>query len=219
MRPEISTHALLRIAHPGALVPTGPIHARALPPWAEAALSRAPWVVARRARRRDGLIPVGVRGHDRAERLALWLHPDAVLECLTPRQLAVRSGWRSSARRAEVPALAALEAVAALMSRHGLLWGPCGSVGFELASGVATAAAQSDLDLMVEASAPLPRASAAELTTALAQLPVRADVLLEGPHGAVALEEYAAGCVPLMLRTVGGPRIVHDPWAPAPAAA
>jgi len=219
MRPEPATHALLRIAHPGALVPAGPTHARALPPWAEAALSRAPWVVVRRARGRDGLIAVGVRGRERAERLAAWLHPDAVLECLTPPELAARSGWRSSARRAEVPALASLEAVAALMSYHGLLWGPCGSVGFELASGVATAAAESDLDLMVEACAPLPRASAAGLNAALAQLPVRADVLLEGPHGAVALEEYAAGCAPLMLRTVDGPRIAHDPWAPAPVAA
>jgi phosphoribosyl-dephospho-CoA transferase len=219
MRPELSAHALLRIAHPGALVPAGPIPARALPAWAEAALARAPWVVVRRARSLEGLIPVGVRGRDRAERLAAWLHPDAVLECLRPPELAALSGWRSSARRTEVPALASLEAVAALMSRHELLWGPCGSVGFELASGLATATAQSDLDLMIEAHAALPRAAAAGLSAALAQLPVRADVLLEGPHGAVALEEYAAGCAPLLLRTVDGARLAHDPWAGAAVAA
>ncbi|HUL46892.1 MAG TPA: malonate decarboxylase holo-ACP synthase [Steroidobacteraceae bacterium] len=218
MRPEPSTHALLRIAHAEAWVTAGTVAPAALAPWARTALARAPWVVVRRARSRDGLIPVGVRGHDRAERLAAWLHPDAVLECLTPQELAARSGWRSARRRAQVPALAALEAVAALMRHHELRWGPCGSVGFELASGVATASENSDLDLVVEAHAALPRATAVALAAALAQLPVRADVLLEGPHGAVALEEYAARRAPLMLRTLDGPRIAHHPWA-GPAAA
>jgi phosphoribosyl-dephospho-CoA transferase len=214
MPPEVRTHALLRIAHPSALVGTG-----ALPAWAEAALSRAPWVVVRRAGSREGLIPIGVRGSHRTERLAAWLHADAVIECLTPPELAARGGWRSRAHRAQVPALASLETVAALLRRHGLTWGPCGSVGFELASGVATVTAGSDLDLMVEARTALPRAAAVELRTGLAQLPVRADVLLEGPQGAVALEEYASGRAPVMLRTADGPRFVRDPWAAAPAAA
>ena len=212
MPPEPSTHALLRIAHPRAL-------ATGLPAWAETALARAPWVVVRRARSRDGLIPVGVRGAARTERLAGWLPPRAVLECLTPPQLAARAGWQSMARAAHLPALAALEAVAALMRRHLLDWGPCGSVGFELASAVVTATADSDLDLMVETGAPLPQAVAVELHAALALLPVRADVLLEGPQGAVALAEYAAARAPFMLRAPEGPRLVHDPWGGATAAA
>ena len=214
MRPELSTHALLRIAGPGALAGVG-----ALPAWAEATLARAAWVVVRRAGSCDGLIPVGVRGATRAERLAAWLSPRAVLECLTPPQLAARACWQSGARAAQVPALAALEAVAALMRRQLLDWGPCGSVGFELASGIATATADSDLDLMVEARTPLTRAAAAQLQAALALLPVRADVLLEGPQGAVALGEYAAARRPLLLRTADGPRLVDDPWGGAAAAA
>lgn len=214
MRPEPVTHALLRIAHPRAVTGAG-----ALPAWAEAALARAPWVVVRRARRRAGLIPVGVRGPARAERLGAWLHPRDALECLTPAQLVARAGWCDGARAAAIAALAALGPVEALMRRHGLDWGPCGSVGFELASGVASAAAGSDLDLVVEAPVRLPRAVAAGLGKALAQLPVHADVLLEGPHGAVALEEYAAARVPLLLRTVDGPRLVDDPWGGAAAAA
>jgi len=214
MRPELRTHALLRIAHPRSLAGVG-----TLPAWAEAALARAPWVVVRRARSADGLIPVGVRGTTRTERLAAWVNPDAVLECLTPPQLAVRAGWRGSERGARLPALAALEAVAALMQRHELIWGPCGSVGFELASGAATATEDSDLDLMVEARAPPPRAAAAALHASLARLPARADVLLEGPQGAVALEEYALARAPLVLRTAEGPRLVDDAWAGAAAAA
>lgn len=214
MRPEPVTHALLRIAHPRALAGAG-----AHPAWVEAALARAPWVVVRRARPHDGLIPVGVRGLERAERLGAWLHPRDALECLTPAQLVARAGWRDSARAAAIPALAALGPVEALMRRHDLGWGPCGSVGFELASGVPSAAGGSDLDLVVEAPVPLPRAVAVGLCAALAQLPVHTDVLLEGPHGAVALEEYAAARAPLMLRTADGPRLVDDPWGGAAAAA
>ena len=209
MRPELSAHALLRIADPRTL-------GAPLPAWAGAALARAPWVVVRRAASPDGLIPVGVRGATRAERHAAWLHPRAVLECLTPPQLAARAGWRSHAR---VPALAALEAVGTLMRRHLFDWGPCGSVGFELASGIATATVDSDLDVMVETRAPLPSAAAAELHAALGRLAVRVDVLLEGPHGAVALAEYVAGRAPYLLRTTEGPRLVHDPWGGAAAAA
>jgi phosphoribosyl-dephospho-CoA transferase len=209
MRPEPSTHALLRIADPRAL-------AGSLPAWAEAALARAPWVVVRRAGSREGLIPVGVRGATRAERLAAWLPPRAVLECLTPPQLAARAGWRGGAC---VAALAALEAVGALMRRHLLPWGPCGSVGFELASGIASATVDSDLDLMVETRLPLPPAVASELHAGLGLLPVRVDALLEGPRGAVALEEYAAARAPYLMRTTEGPRLVDDPWDGAAAAA
>jgi phosphoribosyl-dephospho-CoA transferase len=212
MRPELSTHALLRIAHPRAL-------GGALPTWVRTALERAPWVVVRRARSRDGLIPVGVRGAARAERFAAWLPPRAVLECLIPPELAARASGQSGARAARVPALAALEAVGTLMRRHALVWGPCGSVGFELASSVATAAADSDLDLMVETRAPLARAAATELRAALALLPVRADVLLEGPQGAVRLGEYAAAGAPFLLRTPDGPRLVDDPWGGGAAGA
>ena len=45
------------------------------------------------------------------------------------------------------------------------------------------------------------------------------DVLLEGPQGAVALAEYAAARAPYLLRTAEGPRLVHDPWGGAAAAA
>jgi phosphoribosyl-dephospho-CoA transferase len=214
MRPEPAVHALLRIGHPRALASGG-----ALPAWAEAALEQAPWVVVRRARSRDGLLAVGVRGRGRAERFAAWLDPVAVRECLTPAQLAERCGWRNSVRRARIPALAALEAVAALMRRHGLTWGPCGSVGFELASGRVAASAESDLDLMIEVRTRLPRAAAAAVHAGLAQLPVRADVQLEGPVGAVALGEYALAGAPLILRTLDGPRLVEDAWSGAAAAA
>jgi phosphoribosyl-dephospho-CoA transferase len=214
MAPEVAAHALLRIAGADALLWTD-----TPPAWAVASLARAPWVVVRRARG-TGLIPVGVRGTLRTQRLAAWLHPGQVLESLTPLQLAARRAWRKSGRQALVPALAALDTVDALLRAHGLGWGPCGSVGFELASGAAAASPASDLDVMIAAAMPMPPAAAAALLTALARLPVRVDAQLEVPHGAVALAEYAATRGALALRTVDGVRLVRDPWgAVTPAAA
>ena len=90
--------------------------------------------------------------------------------------------------------------------------------GFELASGAATATAASDLDLLLQAPLPLPRELAHALYERLAGLPVRADLLLETPRGALALAEYVAGRAPFGLRTLTGPHLVHDPWRTAAAA-
>ena len=203
------THALLRIAGAGALHCDG-----ALPRWVARELRHAPWVVVRRERSREQLIPVGVRGQARAQRCAAWLPESQVLECVEPLELSARRAWTVAPRRALVPALAALGAVEPIMERLGFArsWGPVGSVAFELASGLAAARPESDLDLIVQADAPLSPQRAAALAGELVRLAVRADVLLEVPAGAVSLEEYARGQVPLLLRTADGARLVHDPW-------
>jgi phosphoribosyl-dephospho-CoA transferase len=205
MPTEWAPHTLLRIAGPDVLLmPSAP------PTWVEASIERAPWVVIRRAEARPGLIPVGVRGKLRAERLAAWLRADTIPEAVTPCDLARGRAWSTSSRRYRIPALDALDAVADIMTRHGLTdrWGPTGSVGFELASGCATATMASDLDLAVWAARPPGAEVARSLLGALASLAVRSDTLLEIPHGALALAEYARGARSLLLRTAAGPRLV-----------
>jgi phosphoribosyl-dephospho-CoA transferase len=216
MRPELGTHALLRIAAPGVL--QCDTH---LPEWVVHELRRAPWVVVRRASVREGLIPVGVRGAARAMRFAAWLPPGDVREALNPLELAARRGWRAHPRAAQVPALAALGQVEECMQRLGLAcsWGPTGSVGFELASGCPTATPHSDLDLMVQADAPLASETAAAVLNEFISLPATVDVLLETPYGAVALAEYVSASRPILLRTTTGGRLATDPWAPEAAAA
>jgi phosphoribosyl-dephospho-CoA transferase len=210
-----AVHALLRIASPGVLTASGPA-----PAWLAGALARAPWVVVRRVPPQGPLLPVGVRGAHRAERFAAWLPVHAVQQVRTPVQLAVAHTWRGQARCACVPALGALDSVATVMRSLGLeaAWGPLGSVGFELASGAATATQASDLDLLLHAPRPLRRELACALYQRLAALPVRADLLLETPGGALALAEYVAGRAPFGLRTLSGPRLVQDPWRAAAAA-
>jgi phosphoribosyl-dephospho-CoA transferase len=183
---------------------------RDLPSWATAALATAPWVVVRRVLPFDGLLPVGIRGSGRSERCAAWLPPAAVVERRTPEDLAAARAWQGHPRLAEIPALAALDAVATLLD--GWNWGPAGSVGFELATGQPTANSDSDLDILLRASSRLGSGEAGRLLTALATLPVHVDVAVETPLGACSLAEIAAGGA-VVVKTPSGPRMVRDPWA------
>ncbi|WP_114395922.1 malonate decarboxylase holo-ACP synthase [Oleisolibacter albus] len=208
-------HDLLRLAAIDALIGTGPMPAT-MPGWVRPALAAAPWVVVRRAPAPDGHIAVGVRGTARDERWAAWLPTRAVCEQCPPEAVADRYDRLPAPRRAALPALAAVPRLAALLIRLGLRGGPTGSVGFELASGRPTATPGSDLDAVVRADTPLDRAVAAVLAAGIGALPVRCDLLLETPNGAVALAEYARGPGPVALRGPRGPRLVADPWAPSP---
>jgi phosphoribosyl-dephospho-CoA transferase len=204
-----AVHALLHITDPEAL-----IWDAGRPHWAGAALQLAPWAVIRRAAPRAGLWPVGVRGALRSQRAAAWLPHRAVGGCMTPQRLAATCAWREQPRAAASPAVAVLDEVAAIFVTHGFAgrWGPGGSVGFELASGLRCTTPDSDLDLVLSAELPVTRPDAARLHTDLSKLPVRIDMLLETPRGAAVLAEYARGVDVILLRSAQGPRLVRDPW-------
>jgi phosphoribosyl-dephospho-CoA transferase len=208
MAPEVKTHTLLRVGGSQAL-------SGAVPTWVTESLQRAPWLVVRRAQVSGELIPVGVRGTSRGQRFASWVAIDVVLERVTPPSLAQRRAWTrvDPVRHAAIPALSILDRVEKIMAAHRLdgMWGPGGSVGFELASRVAVATESSDLDLVVEVDRPEDFATRS-LAAALATLPVRVDVLLETPDGAISLAEYAQArseSGSIVLRTTEGPRLVR----------
>jgi phosphoribosyl-dephospho-CoA transferase len=207
MRSDLPPHTLLRIAGSDNLETD-----EHTPTWVAEQLRLAPWVVVRRAPLADALIPVGVRGGRRSERFAAWLRRSAVMKSMSPRQLAKQRGWREHPRSAEVPALAVLDDIEKIMgcSDVGLCWGPVGSVGFELATGVAATNPTSDLDLILQLEGPLEVGRAARLWSDLASFPVRVDVLIEMPHGAVALADLARSRAPYLLRTSEGARLVDD---------
>jgi phosphoribosyl-dephospho-CoA transferase len=104
--------------------------------------------------------------------------------------------------------------------RRGYRWGPGGSVGFEIATGMPTATPSSDLDLILRQECRLeprpgvPGAPATDLLAALttAAAPARIDVLLETPMGGVSLADLAALPTRVLVRTPSGPRISVDPW-------
>jgi phosphoribosyl-dephospho-CoA transferase len=205
--PSLSAHDLLRISGGGAL-----ICLEQPPLWVDSSLRRAPFVVVRRAASLNGMIPVGVRGSSRKQRFAAYLAPQSVVQQIAPERLTKVLGLLSIGRFREIPALTALANIEARLAKFSLAHGPTGSIGFELASGLATATSASDLDLLIRAPERLPIQSARDLMTRLGELPCRIDVQLETPYGAVSLAEYVRGERLLLLRQSGGPVLVADPW-------
>jgi phosphoribosyl-dephospho-CoA transferase len=187
---------------------------RSIPAWVSASLIQAHWVVVRRVSTPAGFIPVGVRGRTRGERFAALLAQDDVAAYVTPEDLAAARGWRHLSRARWVGSLRVLDAVDELFASLDLVWGPTGSVGFELATGVAVAGTASDLDVVVRAPEPWPLENAREIADRLNRLPARVDAQLDVPSGAVTLAEYACGGR-VLLRTPGGPRLTRDPWREA----
>jgi phosphoribosyl-dephospho-CoA transferase len=206
---EPAPHALLRVTDLSALVWNTP-----RPDWVVEALQRAPWVVVRRAAPRPAMWPVGVRGGRRSQRVAAWLPDCAVQDCITPQMLAAKRAWRQRSGIAATRAVAVLDEVAAILAAlgHAGRWGPGGSVGFELASGVPTTTSGSDLDLVLRADQPMAQADAIRLHAELSRLPVPIDLLLETPYGGVSLADYSTGASLTLLRSAQGPRLVRDPW-------
>jgi phosphoribosyl-dephospho-CoA transferase len=197
-------HDLLRLSDPRDLVYRVPP-----PAWSHEALSRAPWVVVRRAPFENGLIPVGVRGKNRSERIAAFAHAASVVQRTRPEDLASSQAWKEAPRREEIPALHVLSRTHVILQTLGLIWGPVGSVGFELATGFPAANWSSDLDLIIRMN-DLPNPWVAEkLLAVMENGGARVDVLLETAAGALALSEYTRGEPEMLLRTVNGPRMIQ----------
>lgn len=216
---ELRPHDLLRLDRDAFELPAdAPAWVAHGPAW------RTLWVVVRRAVAAPGMAAVGVRGDLRRERWALSVPLSCVRERVTPGALAEerRLAVLPAARRG-LPAFATLEAAVGLLGDRGLAWGPGGSVGYELASGLPVVTEGSDLDLILRSPEPLPRAEAREMLAGLAALPARTDAQVNTEHGSFALSEWAAG-KEILLRRAAGPILTADPWneparSTAPAAA
>ena len=91
----------------------------------------------------------------------------------------------------------------------GLRWGPAGSVGFTLATGVSAVTASSDLDLVLTMD-DVPRlVMLAELREAFRELPARVDCQLDLPIGGVALDELLGPADRVLVRTADGPLLMR----------
>ncbi|MEV5895073.1 malonate decarboxylase holo-ACP synthase [Nonomuraea fuscirosea] len=196
-------HDLVRLA--------GGAQAAELPGWAAASLAACGWAVVRRAPHPPGLIPVGVRGPRRSQRHAAFVPAGEVTRRVPPEELNRSCGPHLSAALRDT--LSAVDLRLAEEVGRGAVWGPVGSVGFELATGHRVTHPESDLDLLVRTPHRLSPATAARLVTAFAALPSRVDCQLETPRGGIALAEWARTGGPVLARTPHGPELVDDPWA------
>lgn len=195
-------HDLLRLS--AAAADTLPTDA---PAWTHGALETAPWVVARRATAPDGFVAVGIRGAERSQRYAWFVSVNDVRATVSPEDLCE---VRPPAGR-DVPAILALTNARALLREARAAWGPTGSVGFELATGIPTATTESDLDLMVRSDF-LTAATItwlAVLFQQLVHLGARVDCQVDTRLGAIALAELVSASSDVLVRTPSGARLLE----------
>lgn len=184
------------------------------PAWLPSAFAEAAFAVVRRASAPAGFIAVGFRGAQRSQRYGTFAAREAVLSVYAPEDLVDRP---PNPERRGLKAFTALREIRARQCLDALVWGPTGSVGFELATTYPSATATSDLDLLIRVPAPLDREHARALRERLSSIEreygLRVDTQLETPAGGVALGEWAQDKPRVLARSATGPRLVHDPWA------
>ena len=185
MRP----HDLLRLK-PGAM-----LEDTEAPAWVVESLVLAPFVVVRRGEIHAGLVPVGIRGST----------------VVTPEALAASGSWHTHSRGA-LPAFAALDRVADAAVALNLIWGPGGSVGFELASGLAVVREDSDLDVIVRPTTQHSHADLERFAHAVNDPAARVDIVIEGAQGAVALQEWLHSPQRVLIKTANGPQLGAFRW-------
>jgi phosphoribosyl-dephospho-CoA transferase len=169
-----------------------------------------PWVVVRRSRIADGLIPVGVRGAQRHQRCAGFTRLSEVLEIRQPDQL--RLTLADDSRRA-LQAFRTLSYLESHLVGLDMSWGPGGSVGYELASGIPTVRDDSDLDFILFAPRQLETTEVQDLWRTISSAPGKVDVLVETPLCGFSLKEFATTSQhKILLRTINGRILGSNPW-------
>jgi phosphoribosyl-dephospho-CoA transferase len=172
--------------------------------------NQRPWVVVRRGRISDGLIPVGVRGPQRHERCAGFTRLSEVLETRRPDQLRLLLAKDSRRGLQAFRTLSYLESdlVGLYMS-----WGLGGSAGYELASGIPAVRADSDLDFILFAPKKLDVTEAQDLWRMIRSAPGKVDALVETPFCGFSLQEFVTiSPRKILLRTRDGRILGSNPW-------
>jgi phosphoribosyl-dephospho-CoA transferase len=183
----------------------------AQPLWVREMLVACPWVVVRRDHAPDGTIAVGVRGTTRSQRWPGFLTKNGVKRIIRPANLAVSMGTSTCPR---TRAIETFRKVAERWRGFALLWGPTGSVGFELATGCEVTTEASDLDIVIHAPARFSIKRAQWLCQSVISLCTRVDIRIETRNCGFLLEEYARNeSAQMLLRYPDGVRIGEDPWA------
>jgi phosphoribosyl-dephospho-CoA transferase len=184
---------------------------KALPPWAFCEDGLA-WAVVRRELSPDeDVIAAGVRGPQRTQRQAIKVDEARILRTATPDELAANQ-LVAQANPGICLALEVLAVEAASWFRQ-RSWGPTGSVGFQLATGLPVVTDASDLDIIIRTNAYMGPLEAQFILERLASLPCHIDCLLETGVGAIALAEWAAATGnQVMVRTPDGPSLKPNPW-------
>ncbi|MBB6284138.1 malonate decarboxylase holo-ACP synthase [Geobacillus subterraneus] len=203
---ELNPHDLIRIKDCADF-----ISSVQMPEWARRSLIQAPYTVVRRAAIVRGSIPIGIRGQHRHERFATFLSDRMIAEVISPEQLVRQKKWKQTPRYDQLTILKVLDDLDQLFQLYHFVWGPVGSVGFELASGVPTVKDMSDLDIILRLIDFPALETVKQLVMQLIRIPVRVDVQLELPIGSISLLEYLSEGDRILLKSIHGPKLIAHP--------
>jgi phosphoribosyl-dephospho-CoA transferase len=185
------------------------------PDWVQQSLCDTPFVVVRRERVVNGMIPVGVRGRSREQRFATLVPFDSVNRIITPFDLMDRLSQPCEMADTEYGALRTLACLSETWKSKALHWGPGGSVGFELATGASSISHSSDLDIVIYADKTISFHELQALWNTLPDVDTRIDIQIETPHCGFSLAEYIRSYPNIvLLKTADGPVLSSSPpWA------
>ena len=187
-----------------------------LPGWAKDSLAKASIVVVRRGKIQHDLIPVGIRGYERNQRLAAFLKQKAIKKQYHPDYFIRNKSWQRLNRdRQELPAFRALRQVATVLKDYH--WGIGGSLAYEMATGLEmvknTSEHASDMDLLLYFDQPMSKSKAQSLLQKLNQFKVHADLQVVKGENGFSLEEFAIShSRQVLVKTAAGPILTTDPW-------
>lgn len=182
-----------------------------LPEWAWDTLKEGFFGVVRRDWHADkNLVPIGIRGVERGQRFAAWINAQNIKEKITPMSLTDPLQWKKKYLVALSDTVQTLIKISPLLNeRFNLLWGPTGSVAYELATGYKAIKDTSDLDLVIRTSEKISVNEAQDLLNEIQSLAgCRLDIQLETPKGGVSLTEYSTSDQ-VLAKTNKGP-FLHE---------
>lgn len=177
-----------------------------VPLWVKAVLQRGDPVVVRRAITAADQVAVGIRGQFRHQRYAAVMSRSTITRQLKPEAL-TQVDIHQFEHLAE-----RLQSISSIMKNFSGCWGYTGSFGFELATGIATVTAQSDIDLLIRTEQPFAKQQAIELLENFQQAGLNVDIQLQLPQGGLALKEWARNSGKVLLKRPDGAVLVGNPW-------
>lgn len=178
-----------------------------LPEWAKVEWNPTLPLIVRRDYDNQGLIPAGIRGHQRGHRHPVFIDRDCITKILTPE--AVLS-YLDTVSFQEHPTVRALKKLRSFF--WPFQWGVGGSCGYSLATGQMWMRPNSDLDLIVRAPKRLERSEFDQWSKACQELGCRADTQVQTPTGGFALNEWLEH-ERVLVKTNHCPILLNDPWS------
>jgi phosphoribosyl-dephospho-CoA transferase len=188
-----------------------------LPEWALESLNLSPFVVVGRGKLKqtDGknYIPIGIRGDSREKRFGCFMLEENVEEVITPQYIVEQKLWGNSSWSL------LLEQLERELEKWDskLVWGPTGSIGFELVTKHKVTSENSDLDIIIKPQKAFSVEAAGMLLNILQEKsseinPVIIDATIQTHKGWISLSEYAQGLGSYLIKTETGEELAQDIW-------